>query len=123
MFLIFFPIFIIIIIIKKTITIEEKLNEEMAQLQRKVIEEQLQKEECNNTIVYMKQINKELENKINTLENENFILKKGIDQVNDKNNKNDFLLKKCESMENEIKYKESIILYLENLLKSNKSNV
>jgi len=85
------------------------------------MEERLQKEECNNTIMYMKQINKDLEYKINSLENENLIIKKGINQVNDKNNEYDFLMKKCESMENEIKYKESIILYLENLLKSNRS--
>lgn len=97
------------------------MNEEISRLQRNVMEERLQKEECNNTIMYMKQINKDLEYKINSLENENLIIKKGINQVNDKNNEYDFLMKKCESMENEIKYKESIILYLENLLKSNRS--
>lgn len=73
-------------------------------------------------MLYIKELNKDLDSKVTSLEQENIKLKRNIKAMNDKTIEIDFLKTKCAKMENEIRYKESIIIYLENILKTNKSN-
>lgn len=84
------------------------------------MEERLQKEECNNALLYIKQLNEELEEKIEILEKESIVLKRNADKFNEKDLEIDFLKRKCKKLENEIIYKESIISYLEDILKTYK---
>jgi len=72
----------------------------------------------------MKELNKESDDKIEFLQQENLLFRKNtIDKVNEKDLEVEFLKKKCFKLEKEIQYQESIISYLENLLKSNKSKI
>ena len=90
-------------------------------LQRQVKEEQLQKEEIENSLMYMQKVNKEIENKMKIIEKENLSLRQSFKIVNDKIPELDFLKIKIENMEKDINYKDSIIQYLEEILKENKS--
>jgi hypothetical protein len=85
------------------------------------------REEIENSSQYMKQLNKDLESKINIVEDENKTLKKNIKnvkkliQMSDKLVECDLIKNKATNLENEIRYKDSIINYLESLLKKKKS--
>ena len=110
-------------LLNQTINIGEKYNEEISRLQRKVIDQKLQREEIENSMLYMKQLNKDLEAKIFNIEQENINLKKSFKIVNDKIPEIDFLKTKIENKEKEVNYKDSIIHYFENILKENKSKI
>jgi hypothetical protein len=60
---------------------EDKLNEEIARLKKKLKEEAITMEEYENSNHYMKQLTKDLESKINIVEEENRTLKKNIKNV------------------------------------------
>jgi len=94
--------------------------EEMNKLKRKLNDEKLSKDELDMSLKYVKQMNKDLETKMSILEEENSNLKKQIKSANDKLKEFDLVKNKKINFENELKYKESIINYLETLLKSNK---
>jgi hypothetical protein len=57
------------------------LNEDINKLKKKLKEEILTREEFENSNQYMKQLNKDLESKINIIEDENKTLKKNIKNV------------------------------------------
>jgi hypothetical protein len=96
--------------------------EEMNKLKRKLNDEKLSKDELDMSLKYVKQMNKDLETKMSILDEENSNLKKQIKSSNDKLKEFELLKNKKINLENELNYKESIINYLETLLKSNKIN-
>lgn len=85
------------------------------------MEEKLQREEIENSLLYMKEVNKEIEIRMIKVEKENLNLRQSFKIVNDKIPELDFLKIKIDNMEKDINYKDSIIQYLENILKENKS--
>jgi hypothetical protein len=101
--------------------LKEKL-EEMNKLKRKLNDEKLSKDELDMSLKYVKQMNKDLESKMSILEEESNNLKKQLKSANEKLKEFDLLKNRKINLENELKYKESIINYLETLLKSNNIN-
>jgi hypothetical protein len=95
-------------------------TEEINKFRRKLNDEKLQREEAETTSHYIKQLNKDLESKLQMLEEENKNLKKNMKLVNEKLKDLQLTKNKNVNLENEIKYKESIISYLETLLKGTK---
>ena len=63
----------------------------------------------------------EIEIRMIKVEKENLNLRQSFKIVNDKIPELDFLKIKIDNMEKDINYKDSIIQYLENILKENKS--
>lgn len=92
----------------------EKLKSELLILKEK-------NEETEATLDYVKKLNKDLETKNNLLEEELVKIKKSIKAANERLIDYDVLKQKFDGMEKEVKYKKSIITYLENILKINKS--
>ena len=66
---------------------------------------------------YSNKLGKELQNKIDLLENENNNYKKEVHEMNEKISNFDLLKDKNLGIENELKYNKAIIKYLEGLLK------
>jgi hypothetical protein len=95
-------------------------NEEIIKLRRKLNDEKLQKEELESSLNYIKQLNKDLESKMSMIEDENKTLKKSFKSANEKLIGQELTKNKNVNLENELRYKESIISYLESLLKNTK---
>lgn len=98
--------------------IEEK-NKEILILQKKLEEEKSQRFDLENSLHYIKQLNKDLENKIFLLEDNCKSLKKNVKGLNEKVKDLDLAKNKTTNLGNELRYKDSIISYLETLLNSN----
>lgn len=77
-------------------------------------------ETLQNQTNILTKMNKDYENKINIIEEENNNLKEEIKLKREKADKFDLVNNKLSTLETELKYKENIISYLENLLKTNK---
>ena len=85
------------------------------------MDEKLKREEIENSLLYIKQLNKDLEAKIYKTEQENLTLKNSFKDIDDKIPEMDFLKNKIENLEKELEYKDTLIQYFENLSKENKS--
>ena len=100
----------------------EKLKRNFETIQKnfemKLIESKNQIEEIQRKYNYSNKLSKELQNKINLLDNENNNYKIKFQEMNDKLSRYEILNEKILSIENELKYKKAIIKYLEGLLKS-----
>ena len=100
----------------------EKLKKNFETIQKnfemKLIESKNQIEEIQQKYNYSNKLSKELQNKINLLDNENNNYKIKFQEMNDKLSRYEILNEKILSVENELKYKKAIIKYLEGLLKS-----
>ena len=77
-------------------------------------------EGLQNQANILTKMNKDYEYKINIIEGENKSLKEDIKLKREKAEKFDLVNNKLSTLETELKYKENIISYLENLLKTNK---
>jgi hypothetical protein len=90
-------------------------------MQRLIIDEKLKREEIENSMLYIKQLNKDLESKIFNIEQENINLKNSLKDINDKIPELEFQKVKIENLIKELEYKDSIIQYFENIMKENRS--
>ena len=96
---------------KEIIDLNEKLKNE-----KNINEDLLNKYNSINTL------SEELQNKIQNLENENLHYKNKVSELNDNITKYESLRNKNEMLLNDINYKNSVIRYLENLLKRTNLN-
>jgi len=94
-------------------------TEEINKLKRKLCEEKLLKEEIQGNLNLTKKQLKEIERNINKIEEENLSLKKSQKNSNEKLKEFELVKNKNSNLSNEIKYKESVINYLERILESN----
>jgi len=94
----------------------EKLKSELDLVKEK-------NDETEATLDYIRKLNKDLETKNNLLEEELVKAKKNIKAANEKLIDYEVLKQKNEGLEKEVKYKKSIITYLENVLKISKSEI
>ena len=83
------------------------------------MDEKLKREEIENSMLYVKQLNKDLEAKIFNIEQENINLKNSFKDINDIIPELDFQKTKVENLMKEMEYKDSIIQYFENIIKEN----
>jgi hypothetical protein len=90
-------------------------------MQRLITDEKLKREEIENSMLFIKQLNKDLEAKIFNIEQENINLKNSLNDINDKIPELEFQKVKIENLIKELEYKDSIIQYFENILKENRS--
>ena len=82
-----------------------------------LLENKNQIEDYQRKYNYSNKLGKELQNKIDLLENENNNYKKEVHEMNEKISNFDLLKDKNLGIENELKYNKAIIKYLEGLLK------
>ena len=83
------------------------------------MDEKLKREEIENSMLFVKQLNKDLEAKIFNIEQENINLKNSFKDINDIIPELDFQKTKVENLMKEMEYKDSIIQYFENIIKEN----
>jgi hypothetical protein len=103
-------------------TNNDELNEkieELAKTKKKLNEEKFAKEEIEMSLKNLKQLNKDLESKNKLIENELENHQKTLRHLNEKIKDYELLKNKNSNLQNEIKYKESLIGYLETLLQTN----
>jgi hypothetical protein len=94
--------------------IMEKLKSDLQAFKEK-------QQEAEATLDYIKKLNKDLETKNTLLEDELVKTKKNIKAANEKLIDYEILKQKNDGLEKEVEYKKSIIVYLENILKVDKS--
>lgn len=95
---------------------EKKLKSEFENLKEK-------NEETEATLDYIRKLNKDLETKNYLLEEELIKARKNVKAANERLIGYESLKQKNDDLEKEVKYKKSIIAYLENVLKINKSKI
>jgi len=100
-----------------------KENDNLLENLKSEMEEQKAKyKEIEITLEYIRKLNKDLESKNAILEEELINSKKNIKIANERLIENEKIKEKNEVLEKELTYKQSIISYLENIMKINKSN-
>ena len=90
-------------------------------LKTELANQQTSYKEIENKYSYLSKIKNEMENKIDLLERENCDYKKEVNELNDKLENLDVFRRKIATLENDLKYKDSVILYLENSIKNSTS--
>lgn len=98
------------------------LNEEKETMQNRIEEKIKNEKDYMNKIDILTKMNKEYENKIEIIENENKSMKEELKNQSEKVSQYEFLSNKLSTLETDLKYKENIISYLENLLKQSNIN-
>ena len=108
-------------IIKELKYENEQLKSNIENIQKnyemQLLENKNQIEDYQRKYNYSNKLGKELQNKIDLLENENNNYKKEVLEMNEKISNFDLLKDKNLGIENELKYNKAIIKYLESLLK------
>ena len=98
------------------------LNEEKETMQRNIEDKMKNEKDFMNKIDILTKMNKEYESKIELIENENKTMKEELKNQSEKASQCEFLSNKLSTLETDLKYKENIISYLENLLKQSNIN-
>lgn len=98
------------------------LNEEKETMQRNIEDKMKNEKDYMNKIDILTKMNKEYESKIDIIENENKTMKEELKNQSEKASQCEFLSNKLSTLETDLKYKENIISYLENLLKQSNIN-
>lgn len=98
------------------------LNEEKETMQRNIEDKMKNEKDYMNKIDILTKMNKEYESKIELIENENKTMKEELKNQSEKASQCEFLSNKLSTLETDLKYKENIISYLENLLKQSNIN-
>ena len=99
-----------------------KYEKEIIELNEKLKNEKNINEDLLNKYNSINTLSEELQNKIQNLENENLHYKNKVSELNDNITKYESLRNKNEMLLNDINYKNSVIRYLENLLKRTNLN-
>ena len=98
------------------------LNEEKETMQRNIEDKMKNEKDYMNKIDILTKMNKEYKSKIELIENENKTMKEELKNQSEKASQCEFLSNKLSTLETDLKYKENIISYLENLLKQSNIN-
>ena len=101
---------------------KEKYEKEILDLDEKLKKEKNINEDLVNKFNSINNLSQDLQNKVQNLQNENLAYKHKVTELNDNILKYESLRNKNEMLLNDLNYKNSIIRYLENLLKRTNLN-
>ena len=99
-----------------------KYGKYIIELNEKLQNEKNINEDLMNKLNSINNLNEELENKNHNLQNENIIMRKKYNELSENLNNNDLIRNKNEMLLNDLNYKNSVIKYLENLLRRTNLN-
>jgi len=91
-------------------------NEEFKKLKKDYMDLRVSLEESQRALVFQKKLNKDYESKVKLLEEENLSFSQKFKELKEKLKKYGLLKEKIVEYKNELKYKDSMINYLENSL-------